>query len=63
LEATFSEGWQIESVVASQYEVRSDSPGFDPKVGGPKAWFLVARRTAPGTAGRSASIGVESLVR
>jgi SAM-dependent methyltransferase len=62
LEAAFSEGWLVESVVASQYEVRSDSPGFDPKVGGPKAWFLVARRTEPRTADPSASIGVKSRV-
>lgn len=44
IEDAFSKGWLIESVEPSQYEVRSDSPGFDLKVGGPHAWFVTATR-------------------
>lgn len=44
IEDAFAEGWVVESVEASRYEVRPDSPGFDPSEGGPKAWFIVVRR-------------------
>ncbi len=44
IEAAFAEGWAIESVMPSAYEVRSDSMGFDPSDGGPKAWFVTARK-------------------
>lgn len=45
IEEAFGQGWVIESIERSEYEVRPDSPGFDPKAGGPKAWFVVARRS------------------
>ncbi len=40
----FVDGWLIESIKPSEYEVRSDSAGFNPHERGPKAWFVVARR-------------------
>ncbi len=43
LDDAFAQGWDMESVEPSEYEVRSDSPGF--AAGGPKAWFIIARRT------------------
>jgi cyclopropane fatty-acyl-phospholipid synthase-like methyltransferase len=45
IEDAFAQGWVIESIEPSEYEVRPDSPGYDPNVGGPKAWFVVARKT------------------
>ncbi|MCY2984650.1 MAG: class I SAM-dependent methyltransferase [Planctomycetota bacterium] len=41
---TFAEGWQIQSIERSRYEVRPDpnDPSF--KDGGPKAWFVVVCR-------------------
>jgi len=44
LDGAFAEGWLIESVEASEYEIRPDSAGFNPSERGPKAWFVVARR-------------------
>ncbi|HTQ40909.1 MAG TPA: class I SAM-dependent methyltransferase [Pirellulales bacterium] len=44
IDDAFAQGWMIESVEPSEYEVRPDSPGFDPEIGGPKAWFVIARR-------------------
>ena len=45
IENTFLEGWVIESLESSRYEVRTDSNDSSFKNGGPKAWFVVARRT------------------
>lgn len=45
IEDVFAQGWVIESMEPSEYEVRPDSPGFNPNEGGPKAWFVVAKRT------------------
>ena len=44
----FAEGWVIESVDPSEYEVRPDSTrldstGFNPSERGPKVWFVVMR--------------------
>jgi SAM-dependent methyltransferase len=41
---TFAEGWQIQSLKRSRYEVRPDpnDPSF--KDGGPRAWFVVVSR-------------------
>jgi SAM-dependent methyltransferase len=41
---TFANGWKIESIERSRYEVRPDlnDPSF--KDGGPKAWFVVLSR-------------------
>ena len=40
----FAEGWVVESVEPSRYEVRPDVKEFTFSEGGPKAWFTVVRR-------------------
>ena len=44
LEEAFANGWQIESIQPSQFEVRADLKDFTFSPGGPKTWFLTARR-------------------
>lgn len=44
LEAAFADAWVIESIEPSRFEVRPDVTDFTFSEGGPKAWFLVARR-------------------
>jgi len=44
IEEAFAEGWVIESVEPSRYEVRPDPNDSSFQDGGPKAWFVVARR-------------------
>jgi len=44
LETAFAEGWQIESISPARFETRPDLKGFTFSEGGPKSWFLVARR-------------------
>ena len=44
IEDAFASGWVIESVEPSRYEVRPDPKDSSFKEGGPKAWFVVARR-------------------
>lgn len=44
IEDTFAPGWVIESVEPSRYEVRPDPRDASFGDGGPKAWFVVARR-------------------
>lgn len=44
IETSFAHGWVIESLEHSEYEVRPDPSGSVPNDGGPKAWFLAARR-------------------
>jgi cyclopropane fatty-acyl-phospholipid synthase-like methyltransferase len=46
LQDAFAKGWVIESVEAVQLEVRSDFKEMTFSEGGPKAWFVVARRMA-----------------
>ena len=41
----FATGWVIESVEPSRYEVRPDLKDLSFSEGGPKAWFVVVRRT------------------
>jgi cyclopropane fatty-acyl-phospholipid synthase-like methyltransferase len=41
----FAEGWVVESVEPSRYEVRPDLKEFSFSDGGPKAWCVVVRRT------------------
>ena len=48
IEDVFAEGWMIESVEPSQYEVRPDPKDASFKEGRAKAWFVVARREARG---------------
>jgi hypothetical protein len=40
------QGWVIESVEPSRYEVRPDLKDLTFSDGGPKAWFVVVRRVA-----------------
>ena len=44
IEDAFSQGWVVESVEPSRYEVRPDPNDSSFADGGPKAWFVVARR-------------------
>jgi SAM-dependent methyltransferase len=43
---SFASGWTIESIEPSRYEVRPDLMDYDFSEGGPRAWFVVARRGA-----------------
>jgi hypothetical protein len=45
LHAAFAEGWVIESVEPSRYEVRPDLKDLIFSEGGPRAWFAVVRRS------------------
>ncbi len=42
--AAFAQGWSIESIEPSRFEVRPDYTEFTFSEGGPKAWFAVMRR-------------------
>ncbi len=44
LRDAFAEGWVVESIQPSSFEVRSDFVEMKFSDGGPKAWFVVARR-------------------
>jgi cyclopropane fatty-acyl-phospholipid synthase-like methyltransferase len=44
LHAAFAEGWSIESIEPSRYDVRPDLKDLTFSEGGPRAWFVVARR-------------------
>ena len=44
IEEAFAEGWLIESIEPSRYEVRPDPNDSSFPDGGPKAWFVVVRR-------------------
>lgn len=44
LEEVFADGWTLESIERSHYEVRPDPDGTSAPDSGPKAWFVVARR-------------------
>jgi len=43
LHDAFAEGWSIESIEPSKFEVRPDLTDISFSEGGPKAWFVVAR--------------------
>jgi len=45
IEETFADGWVIEAMERSEYEVRPDSSGSHLSNEGPKAWFVIASRT------------------
>ena len=47
IEDAFAHGWVVESVEPSRYEVRPDPNDGGFRDGGPKAWFVVARRAEP----------------
>ncbi|MHB1558834.1 MAG: class I SAM-dependent methyltransferase [Isosphaeraceae bacterium] len=42
----FADGWNVEELAASRYEVRPDLEDISFSEGGPKAWFAVIRRMA-----------------
>ena len=44
IEDAFAEGWVVESIEPSRYEVRPDPNDSSFRDCGPKAWFVVARR-------------------
>ena len=44
IEVAFAEGWAVESIQPSRYEVRPDPKDSSFSDGGPKAWFVVVRR-------------------
>ena len=44
IQAAFADGWVIESIEPSRYEVRPDPNDISFSDGGPKAWFVVVRR-------------------
>jgi SAM-dependent methyltransferase len=44
IEVAFAEGWEVESIEPSRYEVRPDPNDISFSDGGPKAWFVVVRR-------------------
>jgi cyclopropane fatty-acyl-phospholipid synthase-like methyltransferase len=45
LHAAFAKGWSIESIEPVRFEVRPAVKDFTFSEGGPKAWFVVTRRT------------------
>lgn len=45
IEVAFADGWTVESIEPSRYEVRPDPKDVSFSDGGPKAWFVVVRRT------------------
>lgn len=44
IEDAFAEGWAVESIEPSRYEVRPDPKDVSFSDGGPRAWFVVVRR-------------------
>ena len=44
IEDAFAEGWVVESIEPSRYEVRPDLKDLSFSEGGPKAWFVVVQR-------------------
>jgi hypothetical protein len=41
---SFAEGWVIESIEPSRYEVRPDPNDSSFRDGGPRAWLVVVRK-------------------
>jgi SAM-dependent methyltransferase len=44
IEAAFADGWVVESIETTRFEVRPDPDDPSFRDGGPRAWFVVARR-------------------
>lgn len=40
----FAEGWDIENIEPTRFEVRPDLKDFSFSDGGPRAWFVVVKR-------------------
>jgi hypothetical protein len=57
IEDAFAEGWAIESIEPSRYEVRPDPNDSSFRDGGPRAWFVIARRL-----GKSDHLEVQGVV-
>jgi cyclopropane fatty-acyl-phospholipid synthase-like methyltransferase len=47
LRDAFAAGWVVESLRPARFEANANLKEFTFSEGGPKAWFVVARRTAP----------------
>ncbi len=45
IETSFGDGWAIESITPTRFEVRPDLVDITFSEGGPKAWFVIVRRT------------------
>lgn len=45
IEAAFTNGWKLESIEPTRFEVRPDLEDISFTDGGPKAWFVVVKRT------------------
>jgi cyclopropane fatty-acyl-phospholipid synthase-like methyltransferase len=46
IEETFAEGWEVESIAPTRFEVRPDLKDISFSEGGPKAWLAVVRRAS-----------------
>ena len=44
IEDSFAKGWVVESIEPSRYEVRPDLNASSFRDGGPRAWFVGAKR-------------------
>ena len=44
LRDAFAQGWTVESIEPTRFEVRPDLKDLAFSEGGPKAWFVVAER-------------------
>lgn len=44
IQSAFAKGWEIETLERTQFEVRPDRQDLHFSEGGPKGWFVVARR-------------------
>ncbi len=44
IETSFADGWVVESIAPSRFEVRPDLKDFTFSEGGPKAWFVAVKR-------------------
>jgi hypothetical protein len=44
IEDAFAEGWVVESIKPTRFEVRPDPGDISFSEGGPKAWLVVVRR-------------------
>jgi cyclopropane fatty-acyl-phospholipid synthase-like methyltransferase len=44
LHDAFAQGWSLESIEPSRFEIRPDFKEFSFSAGGPKAWFVAVRR-------------------
>jgi SAM-dependent methyltransferase len=44
IELAFAQGWKVETILPSKFDVRPDLKDFSFSPGGPKAWFMVATR-------------------